>query len=284
MKTESIRAASSIINRSWLIMQSALPKLAGSIATAPGPMDKLDEMTLEDFFELRPNSSLSGDGIGIVYVHQALVDTSPPIHEKLGFVTTYATLSEEINFLESEGMKGLLIIHDSPGGTVAGCREAAEQISALDVPVVSYASGLMCSASYKLAAGSNQIVASPSATVGNIGSIISWANLEQFWASMGVKYEALISEGADLKSTFHTEPNDEQRAFRQEGINQAGEEFRSHVSQGRANAGAELSDEVFRAGWYSGEKAVELGLVDWLGSKGDALEILRGMIDTSKEV
>jgi protease-4 len=281
MKIEQLQAASAIVNRPWLIMQTALPRLAGAIASAPSYFESLDEIELEDFFELRPSASFDEEtGIGVVHVHQALMDSGPAIYEKLGFATFYSTLEREIQDLQAQGMKGLLLVHNSPGGTVAGNVELADLVAGLDVPVVSFASGLCCSASYKIAAGSDAIVASPSATVGNIGTILSWANLEDFWRSMGVKFEAITSEGADLKSTFHTEPNETQRAFLQEGINEAGEQFRLHVEAGRAAAGADLDEEVFRAGWYSGEKAGALGLIDELGGEDYAKEILAHLIDT----
>lgn len=288
--SNSIQAAAAIINRPWLIMQSALPKLASAIASAPSRSESLDEITLADFFEIRPPSytiqdkdqdgNPQGPMIGVVHIHQALVDSCPPIYEKLGFMTSYPTLEREIEGMLQAGADGLLLVHDSPGGTVQGNREIAELVADLEIPVVSYALGLMCSASYKIAAGSDKIIASPSAVVGNIGSILSWANLEEFWRSMGVRFEALTSEGADLKSTFHTEPDLRQREFLQEGINESGRQFREHVSAGREAAGATLDPEVFRAGWYSGETAIALGLVDGIGDVSGAMQLLRELIDT----
>jgi signal peptide peptidase SppA len=283
MKIEQLQAAAAIVDRPWLIMQTALPRLAGAIANAPKYYDSLEMFELEDFFEMRPEASFDeSTGIGTVHVHQALMDSGPKIYEKLGFATFYSTIQKEIADLQSRGMKGLLLVHDSPGGTVAGNVELADLVAGLEVPVVSFASGLCCSASYKIASGSNAIVASPSATVGNIGTILSWLNVEEFWASMGVRTEAIVSEGADLKSTFHKEPNEAQRAFLQEGVNESGEQFRLHVEAGREAAGADLDEEVFRAGWYSGAKAGALGLIDEIGGVDYAKEILAGMIDNQQ--
>jgi ClpP class serine protease len=54
------------------------------------------------------------------------------------------------------------------------------------------------------------------------------------------------------------EPNAEQLAFLQESANQHGETFQAFVSERRPD----INEEVFRAGWYSGQRAIDLGLAD----------------------
>lgn len=280
MKMHNLQIVSTIISKDWLIMQSALPKLVSSIARIPeAAAGAAVWIEMSDFFELRPESTIDEDGVATIHIHNALVDACPPIYEKLGIVTRYGTVSSEISDAKASGAKGLLLVVDSPGGTVAGNIELSNEIMNLDIPVVAFASGLACSAAYKLSAGADQIVASPSAVVGNIGTIMTWANLEEFWASMGVKMEAIVSEGADLKSTFHLEPSKDQREFLQDSINRAGEQFKNHVIAGREAAGATIDPEVFRAGWYSGEHAGELGLIDAVGSLDEAKQILLDLID-----
>jgi ClpP class serine protease len=63
---------------------------------------------------------------------------------------------------------------------------------------------------------------------------------------------------------------DSQREFLQEETNRIGEEFQQHVSANRPN----IDSEVFRAGWYHGTRAGELGLVDAIGSQAGAYNIL----------
>jgi len=95
---------------------------------------------------------------------------------------------------------------------------------------------------------------------------------------MGITFKALTSEGAELKSTFHLEPNETQLAFLQESINEAGQQFRDHVTAGRTAAGVSLDDEVWRAGWYSGQRAGQIGLIDQVGTADDAKQWLLGQL------
>lgn len=109
-----------------------------------------------------------------------------------------------------------------------------------------------------IAASTQRIIATETAMVGNIGTILAWWDYSQMMRQVGIEPKAITNEGATLKSTFHVEPNEEQMAFLQESVNEAGATFRSFVEQQRQG----IDPEVFRAGWYSGQRALALGLVD----------------------
>lgn len=232
---------------------------------------------LSEFYTLRKPLRIE-EGIAFVEVRGALLKDAMPIQERVGHAIRYSTVIAETKAALAAGARGIVYEINSPGGTVSGNIEAAEMIADLPIPSVAFCDGLACSAAYKLAAGSSAIISSKSAIVGNIGTIMSWADCSEFWAKWGVNFKAIVSEHATLKSTFHLEPNEEQLAFLQESANEAGKAFRDHVVKGRSAAGAELSEEVWRAGWYSGERAGELGLIDGIGSADDAVEWLKGQI------
>ena len=272
--TGQLRMLATIKGKEWLILESQLPKFALSALDASSRSESID-YDIEDFFELRPESTFDPvTGIATIWIHSVLLDSCPKIYEKLGLATCYSTIIADISFAIESGAKGILFCADSPGGTVSGCIEAATVISNLQIPSVAFCKSLACSAAYKLISGCTQIVTSPSALIGNIGSIIAWQDCTEFWAEMGIEFKALTSEGAELKSTFHLEPNETQVEFLQDSINESGLSFREHVIQGRTAAGATLDEEVFRAGWYAGDNAVALGLADGVGTIDDAKNAL----------
>jgi len=268
-----LRMLSSIRGKQWMMHPESMQTFALAALDVPEKSGALN-IQIEDFFELRPESVLDADGIAHIHIHGALVDSSPAIYEKLGLCTRYSTLRGEMIAAVEQGAKGIMFHANSPGGTVSGCVEAALEIMDLPIPTAAYCSGLACSACYKLIAGTDAIIASESATVGNIGTIMSWMDCSEFWKESGIEFKALTSEGADLKSTFHLEPNETQIEFLQEGINEAGRQFRDHVTAGREAAGATMDPEVWRAGWYSGEHAERLGLVDGIGQVESARQWL----------
>jgi ClpP class serine protease len=234
---------------------------------------------LAEYYTLRQKSFIDENGIGHIEVRGAMLMDCRPLYERVGLAIRYSTIIGETNAAIEAGAKGILYKVNSPGGTVSGNVEASKMVMGLPVPTVSFCEGLACSAAYKLVAGTNFICASESALMGNIGTILSWADCSEFWKKWGVEMKAITSEGASLKSTFHLEPNEEQLAFLQESVNEAGEKFRNHVITGRARADRELDAEVWKAGWYSGEKAGQLGLIDGIGTYADAYKKLTEFVN-----
>lgn len=247
-------------SRPWAISELGFQNLAAHARS---------EISIEfsDFFELRPESYLTKKGTAVIHVHGALVDSCPPIYEKLGLLTRYETIRDDISDMNERGASRFVFVINSPGGTVSGLRELGRDISNITSPTMAYCK-FACSAAYYTACSADFIVASPSATVGNIGTILAWADVDGFWEKIGVVFKALVNDGADLKSTFHLEPDSGQLEFLQDKINRMGGEFREQAEANRPF----LSEEVFRAGWYSGEQAGELGLIDAMGDFRESLE------------
>ncbi len=229
---------------------------------------------LADYYTLRKKAAIDQDGIAHIEVRGALLQDCRPIMERCGLAIRYSTVMAETQAAVQSGAKAIMYHTNSPGGTVSGNIECAEMIRDLTIPTLGFCNGLACSAAYKLMAGTNFIAATKSAIVGNIGTIMSWADCSEFWNKLGVNFKALVSENADLKSTFHLEPDETQLAFLQESINEAGKAFRDHVTMGRASAGVTMDPEVWRAGWYSGSRAMDLGLIDGIGSADEARQLL----------
>jgi len=217
----------------------------------------LDDIEIDDFFNLRPASSIE-NGIGTVSIQGMLTNGVPAIYEKLGIVTSYDSIKNEIDDLLENGAQAINFAINSGGGSVNGAIELSRYIASLSVPTAATVTSCACSAAYMLASATNHIAISETAQIGNIGTIMSWYDFTQYFQRMGIEPKAITNEGATLKSTFYLEPNAEQLAFLQESANHHGETFQAFVSEHRPN----LDSEVFRAGWYSGQKAIDLGLAD----------------------
>lgn len=241
----------------WAIAPRALATIAASMKEArqPGAM-----LTMADFVVARPGATIDEGGTGHVHIQGALGDKMPNIWGMLGN-TDYRQLRAEIEGAKASGAENLAIHIDTPGGMVSGLEEAGDAIAqaAESMNVTAYVDGMACSAGYYLACQADQVVASPSSEVGNIGTVMAWADDNPAWEAMGVEFHVMTNEGADLKGTFRDSPmTDSQREFLQEQLNEHGAAFRATVEGNRPN----IDSEVFRAGWYSGEKAISLGLID----------------------
>jgi len=267
--TTQLRMLASVKSQSWLMNPNEVQNFALAALEAEDRTNNT-ELDLSMFYDMRKPMTIDGDGIAHIEIKGSLLYSCPPIYEKLGLAVRYETIIKEVKLAEASGAIAILYNVSSPGGTVAGVIEASEAMMNSPLPSTSYCSGMACSAGYWLPCSTDTIIASASAQVGNIGAIISWQDCSAFWAEAGIEFKALVSEGADYKSTFHVEPNADQIAFLQESIDESGEMFRDQVSESRP----ELDDEVFKAGWYSGVKAAQLGLIDGIGTYEEAREDL----------
>lgn len=233
-------------------------------------VDALGIEGIEDFFVQREPARMTEDLIGRVDVRGVLLN-NPARVEKVTGNTAYQDIVSDFETLKEAGARGVVMVCDSPGGTVEGVPETAEMVASYDLPVVAVTEGLMCSACYYLAAGADVIVATESSTTGSIGAILRWKDDSAFWEKMGVTFGAITNEGADLKGFSFAEMTAEQEQFVRDGMEECAALFHSHVDRHRA----EIDAEVWRAGYYGGSRSRELGLVDYVGGETLAFEILR---------
>ena len=265
-----LRMLASIRAQMWMIRRDFVSEFAlSALEVADRSAERKDDSWMDDYYEMRKAAFMDSNRVAHIQIVGALMHKAPAIYEKIGIVTRYETIIAESKAMISAGARGIVYHTSSPGGTVTGCIEAAQFVQGITIPTMAYCKGLACSAAYKVIAGTDGISASPSAEVGNIGTILSWMDCTEFWREQGVEFKAIVSEGADLKSTGHLEPNETQLAFLQENVDEAGKAFRDHVSVNRP----QISQEVFRAGWYNGETAGNLGLVDQIDTFENAMKI-----------
>lgn len=227
-----------------------------------------DGLSLADFCNPRPPAKVE-NFIGHVYVKGCLLRDASIMEKKCGN-TDYRDIQEDLETVIENGAKAIVLHVDSGGGMVNGAIEAAKAVSGASVPVVAYIEGTGASAAYKLSCGATWVVSSESAEVGSIGAIIVYQDESKLFESMGISFTAFCNDGADLKSTGHLPSLTEiQAEFLQSSINECGELFKAHVLANRPN----INPEVFKAGWFSGQHALSLGLIDEIG--GEDLAILR---------
>jgi protease-4 len=225
---------------------------------------------LSQFINQRPEAKLEDD-IGHVYAWGMLINNAAPIEKQLG-CTDYRDIMSDIKGLVKSGAKSIVMHVNSGGGTAEGAAEAAELIQNCSVPIVAQIEGLGCSAAYELSCAATYIIASKSAMCGNIGTILVMVDDSEFYSNMGINFYAFTGEENSLKSTGHLPYlTQEQADFLQESINENSEQFKQFVLANRP----EIDEEVFKSGWYFGQHAINLGLIDKIGDEDDAEEIAK---------
>jgi len=164
--------------------------------------------------------------------------------------------------LADPSIKTVIFDINSPGGSTRGALECAGVIAKLTLAkeTIAYSSDCCCSAAYWLASQCGEIIAAPSATIGNVGTILACVDDSRQWEIAGLKLELFVS--SPLKATgWSGKPfTDADRAYLQERMEQADAWIKEAVQRGRPNI-----PEGFDLGqWFFGQYAMPVGLVDAL--------------------
>jgi signal peptide peptidase SppA len=235
---------------------------------------------------LGSDSAFQNQSVGLKPGRLATITISGTLGQRLSDIEQicggcdYQSISGAITDALAEGAEGILFVIDSPGGMATGCGECAQAIADVPVPTVAFTDSMMCSAAYWLASSCQKLIATNSADVGSIGVLMPWVDQTRLWDQLGIRYDPIVSSGDTLKTTGGGPSlNLEQRQFLQAQVDQTAADFRGFVSNYRSVNYTEL-----KAGWYSGSKALDLNLIDKIGSQSDALNELAKRVSKAQQV
>jgi signal peptide peptidase SppA len=146
--------------------------------------------------------------------------------------------------LADPSVKAIVLDVDSPGGTVDGIDELATEIynSRKKKKTIAVANGMAASAAYWIASACNEVVVTPTGSIGSIGVFAAHEDLSKLYETMGVKV-SLISAGKFKTEGNEYEPlTDEARAELQSKVDAFYGMFVKAVARGRGASQADVRE------------------------------------------
>lgn len=212
--------------------------------------------------------------VGIVYVDGPIVlgggQESP-------FGGTIARSSEIRKALEEaardKNIKAVVLRVDSPGGSAVASEiilDATKRLKAKKPFVVSMGD-VAASGGYYVSCGSDVIFADESTITGSIGVVGGKFATNAMWKKIGVTFKE-YKRGANaglLSSADVFSPAEREKM--QTWMNDIYDVFKSHVTAIRGDRLKKPIDEIAGGRVYTGRQALELGLVDKIGTLQDAI-------------
>lgn len=182
-------------------------------------------------------------------------------------------------------IKGILLQINSPGGTVGASQAIYEELMYLrkDKKIVASMQDMAASGGYYIAAAADYIYAHPGTITGSIGVIAVSPEISGLLAEWNVKMR-VYKEGRykDILSMFR-EATEEENFMIQSLLSDTYKRFLSDVARGR-NKTEEAVFEMAEGRIFSGEAALEKGLVDGIGGRREAVKKLSELCSYEGEI
>jgi len=199
-------------------------------------------------------------GVGLVEVKGLIIDPQE-------------TVKQLHEFGKDDKVKAVVLRIDSPGGVVGPSQEISSAVNKLKgkKPVVVSMGSAAASGGYYIAAPATLIYANPGTITGSIGVLMKFSNLEGLMGKIGMKAFTLkTGKFKDAGSPART-MSGEEKAMLQSVIDSTHSQFVRAVAEGR-KLPLEKVREIADGRIFSGEQAMELKLIDRLGTMQDAVE------------
>ncbi len=169
---------------------------------------------------------------------------------------------------------------DSPGGVIDMVQETADLIYGArraDRPIIAVANTMAASAAYWIASAADEIVVTPSGSVGSIGVYSMHDDMTSARERLGIE-RSMFKAGARKAESVLGSMDDAARAHRQHSVEAVYDTFVRTVARNRnvsvstVKADPEQAEHHFGGGRaYHAREAVRLGMADRVGTFEDAL-------------
>ncbi len=187
---------------------------------------------------------------------------------------TIGVLDELRKAEKDDDVKAILLWIDSPGGSPAASEAVYSKIMEVKKkkPVVVAMGDVAASGGYYIASAATKIVACPSTETGSIGVIFSGFNVAGLMDKIGIKPQTITTgKYKDTGSPFREMRPDERKLI-EDLLQDIYEQFVADVARGRKMP-IEKVRKIADGRVLTGRQAKQLGLVDQLGSRDDAIRL-----------
>jgi len=201
--------------------------------------------------------------------HVARLTLSGTITEDRKMVEALAALAKDPT------AKALLVVIDSPGGTVSGGESLHHAIARVgrEMPVVAVMGATAASAGYMVALPAEQIFAREATLTGSIGVKLMLPEFSGLLEKLGVGDNSLASGPLKDEPSLSRPMSPAGRAAMQAIIDDMHAQFTAMVAAGRKMEPARVA-ELADGRAYTGRQALKLGLIDAIGGEREAREWL----------
>ena len=280
MKTELLIAE--FLSTPWALMPERLNAVSAVMARwsshAPATAEVLAGIDTDKLVrEARRHTatSVSGGGIAVLPLYGVITQRGNMIEDVSGpgSVSTQKFAAALRQALADESVSQILIDIDSPGGSVYGVAELADEIVAARAqkPIIAIANSLAASAAYWIGCSASEFYVTPGGEVGSIGVWQAHFDYSQALAAEGVT-PTLISAGTyKVEGNPYAPLEPEAQAFMQSRVDDYFLTFSKAVAKGRGVPIAQVRNGMGQGRVLGADAALEQNMVDGIVTLDEAI-------------
>jgi protease-4 len=215
------------------------------------------------------NSLPASDKVAVVIAKGTILDGQQP-EGNVG-ADTVAQIISELNY--DQHTKAIVLRIDSPGGSAFASDVIRDALyhSSLDLPVVVSMGSYAASGGYWIAAEADKIIALPSTITGSIGVYSMIPTVDKSLAELGIYSDGVGTTNISGIMQLDRPMSDQAKTILNASVENIYRRFIGLVSSGRKTSIEEV-EKIAKGRIWTGQQALEMGLVDELGSLNDAID------------
>ena len=246
-----------------------------------GEEDKLNLVSIKSYIESGKGRivSTAKDRIAVIYAQGEIIYGEGDER----FIGQDLMIKSLKKAREDKDVKVIVLRVNSPGGSALASDiiwreiEVTKKVKPVVVSMGSYAA----SGGYYFSCNADRIIAEPTTITGSIGVFGIMPNISQFSDRIGINAEQIGTNRQSVGYSMFEPMNEDFYKVRQEGVERVYNVFVSKVAAGR-NMTFEQADSVAQGRVWTGKQALEIGLVDELGSLEDAIRVAADMVEITE--
>ncbi|GHV12407.1 signal peptide peptidase SppA [Bacteroidia bacterium] len=259
--------------------------------------DKLALVSVKEMKSL-PNEKKTSEKekIAVLYAEGEIVGDAVPSFYSSGIITAKEMVKELNRLKDNDDVKAVVFRVNSPGGSGYASEQIWHAVETLRAkkPVVVSMGDYAASGGYYIACGANKIVAEPSTLTGSIGVFGLIPNGAVLAKKMGATFDGVsTNKYSSFGSSMLSIPllgigllparplNSEEGAMVQAHVERFYDTFLTRVSEGRHTT-KEKIDAIGQGRVWTGQQALNLGLVDILGGVDVAIQTAAKLANVEK--
>ena len=216
--------------------------------------------------------------VGILPVYGVLAQRMNMLSDISGGSSTELIAAQFRSMLADSNVKAIILDVDSPGGTVYGTVELAQEIynSRGIKPVIAQVNSTAASGAYWLASQADEIVVTPSGQAGSIGVYRIHEDVSKMLKKSGVK-TTIVKAGENKIEDNPLEPlSDSALEAMQARVDESYRAFVGAVARGRNVSRAAVLDRFGQGRMFGASDLVNRGMADRIATLPETLERFGG--------